>query len=48
MGKDVTKELLKVVEKVARVEVEKTISGWPPLCTGIYHQPKRPQKNETK
>lgn len=36
------KGLLKTVEKVTRAEVEKNLFGWPPLCTGIYHQPKRP------
>lgn len=42
------KEVLKVMEKVARVEVKNTVYGWPPLCTGIYHQPKRPQISNEK
>lgn len=36
--------VLKVVEKVSRVEFEKNCFGWPPVCVGIYHQPKRPSK----
>lgn len=38
------RSILKVVEKIIRVEVEKNDSYWPPLCNGIYHQPKRPKK----
>ncbi len=37
--------VLMMVEKVTRLEVEKNASKWPPLCNGIYHQPKRPRKN---
>ncbi|HHV09735.1 MAG TPA: cyclic lactone autoinducer peptide [Clostridiales bacterium] len=36
------KQVLKLVEKVARNEVEKNAYSWPPVCIGIYHQPKRP------
>lgn len=42
------KNLLKAVEKVTRGEVQNVVYGWPPLCTGIYHQPKRPQKPNKK
>lgn len=38
-----SKTVLKAVEKVTRQEVKKNAFGWPPLCTGIYHQPKRPK-----
>jgi cyclic lactone autoinducer peptide len=41
---NVKKNVLKVVEKVISLEVEKNNSMWPPLCMGIYHQPKRPIK----
>ena len=40
----VKNSLLKVVEKVSRVEFEKNCFGWPTVCAGIYHQPKRPSK----
>ena len=34
---------LKMLERVARREIKKSNSGWPPQCAGIYHQPKRPK-----
>lgn len=34
---------LKVVERIARNEVEKTISGKTVGCAAIWHQPKRPK-----
>lgn len=37
---------LRVVERVARNEVEKVRYGWPPICVGIGHQPKRPKRKE--
>ncbi len=37
------KGALKLVEQVARVEVERNMFWWPPVCMGIYHQPKRPK-----
>lgn len=33
---------LKAVEAVARIKVVSDTFRWPPLCTGILHQPKRP------
>lgn len=36
--------VLKMVEKITRNGVEKVRRGWPPICMGIGHQPKRPQK----
>ncbi|MCY6958483.1 AgrD family cyclic lactone autoinducer peptide [Clostridium brassicae] len=42
--KKVNKYLLKIVERITRVEVDKNSRTWPPFCSGIYHQPKRPQK----
>ncbi|MDE7423853.1 MAG: cyclic lactone autoinducer peptide [Lachnospiraceae bacterium] len=41
-----TDTVLKVVEKVARNEVEKNVIGGAPKCSAIYHQPKRPKKKE--
>jgi len=41
------KQVLKLVEKVARNEIETIVYAWPPKCIGIYHQPKRP-KNYNK
>ena len=37
---------LRVVERIARNEVEKARCGWPPICSGIGHQPKRPKTKE--
>ncbi len=42
------KSALKMVEKIVRIEVEKNFFEWPPLCTGIYHQPKRPIKKQNR
>lgn len=39
---------IKAVEKIARNEVEKYAWGWPPVCAGIYHQPKRPSQQSKK
>lgn len=38
----VNEAVLKVVERVARHQA-KAVSIWPPICTSIYHQPKRPK-----
>lgn len=38
--------VLKVVERIARSEVEIVRDGYPPICLGIGHQPKRPKKKE--
>lgn len=40
----VADKVLKVVEKIARNEVEKTMLGRTAECAAIYHQPKRPKK----
>lgn len=37
------KNFLKLIEKITRQEIERNAFGWPPLCTGIYHQPKKPK-----
>ena len=37
---------LKVVEKIVRNEAEKVWDGYPPICMGITHQPKRPKRKE--
>lgn len=37
---------LRVVEKIIRNEVEKVRCGWPPICMGISHQPKRPKRKD--
>lgn len=38
----------RTIEKIARREVEKNSFGWPPECTGIIHQPKRPVRQKRK
>ena len=40
----ITIKVLKVVERIARNEVEKTVLGRTAECSAIYHQPKRPKK----
>lgn len=42
----IKKKTLQLVERVARDEVEKNMLTWPPICLGIYHQPKRPKKRK--
>ena len=37
------KDVLKLVERVARIKVEENAFRWPPICIGILHQPKRPK-----
>ncbi|MCD7837232.1 MAG: cyclic lactone autoinducer peptide [Lachnospiraceae bacterium] len=46
MKKKIDKKVLKAVERVARNEVIRNMSGWPPLCGGLLHQPMRPQKKQ--
>ncbi|MBQ6886757.1 MAG: cyclic lactone autoinducer peptide [Lachnospiraceae bacterium] len=40
---NVGSKVLRVVEKIVRNEVEKNCFDWPPVCMGIFHQPKRPK-----
>ena len=40
----ITIKVLKVVERIARNEVEKTVLGRTAECSAIYHQQKRPKK----
>ncbi len=37
-------EVVRIVHSIAKKKVEVDSSRWPPLCTGILHQPKRPTK----
>ena len=46
-GKEkISVKALRVVERIARNEVEKTVLGRTAECSAIYHQPKRPKKRE--
>ncbi len=40
--------VLKVIETMTRVKVISDSFRWPPLCTGILHQPKRPLQRKNK
>ena len=40
----ITIKVLKVVERIARYEVEQTVLGRTEECSANYHQPKRPKK----
>ena len=42
------KESLKMVERIAKIKVDNNRFGWPPLCMGMLHQPKRPVNNSLK
>lgn len=42
------KEALKLIERIARIKVEENSYRWPPICTGIFHQPKRPENLKGK
>lgn len=42
MMKKGEKKLLKTLERAMRNEVVYGIGGFPPVCSGILHQPKRP------
>lgn len=44
--KKISKNVLKAIECVTRNEVEKSRYPWPPLCSGLLHQPKRPEKKK--
>lgn len=35
------RDVLKVIEKMAKAEIKKDFDEWPPGCIGILHQPKR-------
>ena len=44
-GKEkISVKAVRVVERIARNEVEKTVLGRTAECSAIYHQPKRPKK----
>lgn len=36
--------ILNVAGKLVKREAVRAKSGWPPICAGILHQPKRPVK----
>lgn len=42
--KKVNKHVLKVVEHLTKG----TVNVWPPFCSGIYHQPRRPVDKKKK
>jgi len=42
----VTDRVLRVVEKMARSEVQRTMFGRISECSAIWHQPKRPKRKE--
>lgn len=43
---DIKKSTLKVLANMTECEVEKNTSKWPPVCSGFFHQPKRPIKKQ--
>lgn len=43
--KKVNKKVLKLIERTARNEVVRSRGPFPPFCSGIWHQPKRPGRS---
>ena len=37
--------LLKAAKKVAEKDIMRNMMAWPPVCSSVLHQPKRPCKN---
>ena len=46
MKSNMENKILKIVQNIVRVEVERNSNKWPPTCMGILHQPKRPSKKK--
>ncbi|MCH5262666.1 MAG: cyclic lactone autoinducer peptide [Lachnospiraceae bacterium] len=42
--KKVNRKVLKLIERATRNEVVRSRDPFPPFCSGIWHQPKRPAK----
>ena len=36
-----------VLSAIVESEVQKNSREWPPLCAGIFHQPKRPKQKQS-
>gem|GEM_PF-3454111 len=48
-AKKLSMTVLRLVAHVTKFEVERNMFERPPICAGIYHQPKRPEtKKPTK
>lgn len=45
--KKVNRKVLKLIERTARNEVTRNRGPFPPFCSGIWHQPKRPVSNQS-
>jgi len=46
--KNVNKGVLKVIERLMRNEAVQSAGKFPPICLGIFHQPKRPVSQKKK
>ncbi|WP_099467093.1 AgrD family cyclic lactone autoinducer peptide [Konateibacter massiliensis] len=44
--KKLNSKILKTIKCIAGIELENSIYSWPPPCSGIFHQPKRPKKSD--
>ncbi len=40
----IKKAALKTLAKVVKQENDSSVYEWPPICIGIFHQPRRPIK----
>lgn len=45
-NRKIRKTALKVVERIVRNEVKRDEWGDPPICSGFFHQPKRPKREK--
>lgn len=48
MKKELEKNILKVVEMAARLDIQKNVRGHKPICPTVLHQPKRPESIERR
>ena len=39
-------DVLRLIERIARIKVRENFYRWPPICIGILHQPKRPDSSK--
>lgn len=43
--KKIQRGMLKLTQKVAGIEIAGDLKNWPPYCSGIFHQPRRPENS---
>lgn len=43
--KKIGRGVLKLVERAVSLEITENVKSWPPHCSGIFHQPRRPDNS---